>query len=203
MSRQKERFEAMRAEATERILISAAKLFANKTFAKTTMQDIADDAGLSKGLAYRYFATKEEIMSNLIEISIPGIERITALFKQEGNEKEVVMKVTTFLLDNLKVDPSSTDGLFLFSQIDSFSEKELSSELKNAVRTSMKKLIDNISDVILAGQKQGYFKSGDPRRYAMFYYSIFQGVAFTSRSFHEEYVYPTAEMFLDFLIKQT
>lgn len=126
MSKQKERFEAMRAEATEKILLSAAKLFAHKTFGKTTMQDIADDAGLSKGLAYRYFATKEEIMSRLIEISIPGLDRMAELFQQEGNKKEVIINATTFLLNNLQEDPSSTDGLLLLSQIDSFSDQELS-----------------------------------------------------------------------------
>lgn len=202
MSRQKERFEAMRAEATEKILFSAAKLFAQKTFAKTTMQDIADDAGLSKGLAYRYFDTKEEIMSKLIELSIPGFERISGLFKEVGNEKEIMIKATDYLLGNLQEDSSSTDGLLLISQIDSFSEKELSPDLRNAVRDSVKKLIDSLSDIILAGQKQGDFKLGDPRNYALFYYSIFQGVAFTSRSLHGEYVYPTTEMFLDFLIQR-
>lgn len=200
MSKQKERFEAMRAEATEKILLSAAKLFAHKTFGKTTMQDIAEDAGLSKGLAYRYFATKEEIMSRLIEISIPGFDRMAELFQQEGNKKEVIINATTFLLNNLQEDPSSTDGLLLLSQIDSFSGRELSPDLKNAVRASMNGLIDSLSDLIHHGQEQGDFKPGDPRRLALFYYSAFQGVAFTSRSFRGDYVFPTAEMFLGFLI---
>ncbi|GIO93848.1 TetR/AcrR family transcriptional regulator [Paenibacillus lactis] len=202
MSKQKERFETMRAEATEKILLSAAKLFATKTFGKTTMQDIADDAGLSKGLAYRYFATKEEIMSRLIEISIPGFDRMAGLFEQEGNEKDVIIEATTFLLSNLQEDPSSTDGLLLISQIDSFTDQELSPDLKNAVRASMNRLIDSLSELIQAGQGQSVFKPGDPRRLALFYYSTFQGVAFTSRSFHANYLFPTTEMFLDFLIQQ-
>lgn len=202
MSKQKERFEAMRAEATEKILLSAAKLFATKTFGKTTMQDIADDAGLSKGLAYRYFATKEEIMSRLIEISIPGLDRMAGLFEQEGNEKDVIIEATTFLLGNLQEDPSSTDGLLLISQIDSFTDRELSPDLKNAVRASMNRLIDSLSELIQAGQRQSDFKPGDPRRLALFYYSTFQGVAFTSRSFQGNYVFPTTEMFLDFLIQR-
>jgi TetR/AcrR family transcriptional regulator, acrAB operon repressor len=201
LSKQQERFEAMRAEATEKILFSAAKLFAQKTFAKTTMQDIASDAGLSKGLAYRYFATKEEIMSRLIELSIPAFQQIATLFQQEGEEKETMMKATTFLLDNLQEDASSTDGLLLFNQMDSFSDDELSPELKDAVRTSMKSLIDSIAGVILAGQRQGVFNPGNPRSYALFYYSVFQGVAFTSRIFQEDYLFPTPAVFLGFLIQ--
>jgi len=44
----------------ERILEAALALFAEKGYEATTMRDIAKEAGASLGLAYRYYASKEE-----------------------------------------------------------------------------------------------------------------------------------------------
>jgi AcrR family transcriptional regulator len=44
----------------ERILRAALGLFAEKGYEATTMRDVAREAGTSLGLAYRYFASKEE-----------------------------------------------------------------------------------------------------------------------------------------------
>ena len=44
----------------ERILEAALRLFAEKGYEATTMRDVARESGASLGLAYRYFASKEE-----------------------------------------------------------------------------------------------------------------------------------------------
>ena len=44
----------------ERILEAALALFAERGYEATTMRDVAREAGASLGLAYRYFAAKEE-----------------------------------------------------------------------------------------------------------------------------------------------
>ena len=44
----------------ERILEAALALFADRGYDATTMRDVAREAGTSLGLAYRYFASKEE-----------------------------------------------------------------------------------------------------------------------------------------------
>src|SRR5919112_1461015 len=44
----------------ERILGAALALFAERGYEATTMREVAREAGASLGLAYRYFASKEE-----------------------------------------------------------------------------------------------------------------------------------------------
>ena len=51
----------------QRILDAAIALFAEKGFAATTMRDIAAAADVSIGLAYRYFARKEDLAVALYE----------------------------------------------------------------------------------------------------------------------------------------
>ncbi len=55
-------------EATvERILTEAARLFLQKGFEKTSMQDVMDATGLSKGAIYHHFASKEDILLRIGE----------------------------------------------------------------------------------------------------------------------------------------
>ncbi len=51
----------------EHILETALGLFASQGYDETTMRDIAAAAGCSLGLAYRYFARKEEMVLELYE----------------------------------------------------------------------------------------------------------------------------------------
>ena len=49
-------------QTMERILEEASRLFLQKGFEKTSMQDIMDATGLSKGAIYHHFASKEDIL---------------------------------------------------------------------------------------------------------------------------------------------
>ena len=46
-------------QTVEKILSAAERLFAQKGYAKTTLQDIIDTTGLSKGAVYHHFKSKE------------------------------------------------------------------------------------------------------------------------------------------------
>jgi TetR/AcrR family transcriptional regulator, repressor for uid operon len=49
------------------ILDAARQVFINKGFELTTIQDIATSCGMSPGNLYRYFASKSDIVSGLVE----------------------------------------------------------------------------------------------------------------------------------------
>lgn len=48
-------------QTVEKILDAAACLFAQKGYAHTTLQDVIDETGLSKGAVYHHFKSKEEL----------------------------------------------------------------------------------------------------------------------------------------------
>lgn len=66
----------------EHILKTALELFVSSGYEATTMRDIADAAGCSLGLAYRYFARKEELVlalyEHLVDETAAQIERLPA-----------------------------------------------------------------------------------------------------------------------------
>ncbi|MEU7254294.1 TetR/AcrR family transcriptional regulator [Streptomyces rimosus] len=62
-----DRTRAARAETRRRIEDTAARLFAERGYAGTTIGDIADGAGLSKPMLYRHFDSKKELHLALLE----------------------------------------------------------------------------------------------------------------------------------------
>lgn len=54
-------------QAIENIITISAKLFAEKGYDKTSMQDIADAVGMSKGGIFHHFNSKEDIFNAVME----------------------------------------------------------------------------------------------------------------------------------------
>jgi len=66
MPRTKEQFESLRKESRQRILDAALKVFAKQGYHSATVDAIAKTAGISKGLMYNYFKSKDEVLNELM-----------------------------------------------------------------------------------------------------------------------------------------
>ncbi|HSV75852.1 MAG TPA: TetR/AcrR family transcriptional regulator, partial [Bacteroidales bacterium] len=65
--RTQEQFENIRQAKREQILLASLALFANKGYQSTSIDGIAKRAGISKGLMYNYFESKESILLHLLD----------------------------------------------------------------------------------------------------------------------------------------
>lgn len=65
--RTSEQFEIIRQEKSKLILDTALELFAEKGFHQTSISDITRKAGISKGLLYNYFESKDEVLKSIIQ----------------------------------------------------------------------------------------------------------------------------------------
>jgi AcrR family transcriptional regulator len=91
------------------ILEAALKVFAAKGFAAARMEDIARQAGVTKGTIYLYFETKETVFKALVRESV-GTTIDTVAADVDGFEgsasvliRMVVTRITQVLLDSDKV----------------------------------------------------------------------------------------------------
>jgi len=75
--RTSKQFEEMRESKRKLIMESALKLFAKHGVYHTTVNMIAQDAGISKGLMYIYFKSKEELLRSVV---FQGINKFLVLF---------------------------------------------------------------------------------------------------------------------------
>jgi len=84
MAKQAER----RAATTEAILKAGRRLFGERGFAATTIDDIADAARVAKGAVYHHFATKEAVFAEVFDqVSRALVQEIDRAVR---NEKDVL-----------------------------------------------------------------------------------------------------------------
>ena len=67
MPRTKEQNREIREKTKNAILDAALKIFSEKGFHATSMNDIAVAANVSKGLAYNYFESKQHIVQAILK----------------------------------------------------------------------------------------------------------------------------------------
>jgi len=73
MPRTPEQFEKIRESRKELIMNSALELFAKEGYSHVSISSLAKHAGISKGLMYNYFESKEELLKSVIDYSMTEI----------------------------------------------------------------------------------------------------------------------------------
>ena len=84
------RVEAQR----ERILVAAQKCFVERGFHAASMANIAETAGMSAGLIYRYFAGKSEIILAIVELQLDMLLNEIKLKRKVDMTSELIASFT-------------------------------------------------------------------------------------------------------------
>jgi len=99
--RTEQQFEKIRHDKRLLIMDTALELFAGNGFENTTISQIARTAGISKGLLYNYFESKEALLEAILN---KGIDEMLELFdpnndgKLDSNEMEIFIRETFRIL---------------------------------------------------------------------------------------------------------
>lgn len=91
-----------RTETRERILEESAKLFAEKGYSATGIDEIAKNVGITKSVIYYHFKNKEDILQTLIDEAFaqmlqPEINEAHKRFHETGEQLPEVMGLMQFL----------------------------------------------------------------------------------------------------------
>ncbi len=89
----------------ENVSNCALELFSRKGYYQTSIEDIANEANVSKGLFYHYYTSKEELFE---EIVIESIESILNFFPKENQkiyiDEKFIYNITRKFISSLKKD---------------------------------------------------------------------------------------------------
>ena len=111
------------------IIKSALNVFLEKGYHKTSMNDLAAEAGLLKGSLYHHFSSKEELMKSVIEslhdyyrreifvipaMDIPAIEKVRAMI-QASEEVFFNQRGGNFMTNIALVEYALESGLIVRS----------------------------------------------------------------------------------------
>lgn len=99
------RWTRRKQERPAEILDAALKVFAQKGFAAARMDDIAREAGVTKGTIYLYFENKEAVFKSLVRESVgTTIATVTAAAQSQEGSARLLLKMVSTRVTQLLVE---------------------------------------------------------------------------------------------------
>ena len=157
MPRTEAAFQLVRDASRRKILDGALRVFARKG-SHATMADVANEAGVSEGLAYRYFPSKESILSELVhEITGSEGEKEELFKKLPGTAGERLCLALTYMLGSLREKPEYPQFV---NQV--LRDENVPVEPREALARNSAIIRKNIRKLIAEAQADGEVVAGDP-----------------------------------------
>lgn len=153
------------------ILDAALDLFIRQGYAATKVSDIAQRVGMSVGLLFHYFASKEALYEELIRIGLSGPQKVMGL--PEDDPLRFFESVVDTIFGFLRSQPFVAKMFVLMSQ----------AMLNEAAPQGVKDMLSGFDIYtptvrrIRQGQENGTIREGDPRALAIAYWCAIQGIA--------------------------
>jgi AcrR family transcriptional regulator len=166
--------EAMRAQTRERIETAAVKLFARSGFAATSVRDIANEAGISTGLMYRHYRTKDELFGDLVAQAAQGLAEVVRTFRGDAPPAELIEAFTREVVDDIAADKGFAEFMLIMSQ--SFVMEDPPPQVRQ-LRRQNQALVRSLIELVERGQRLGQCVSGDASELATCYLAMLDGLA--------------------------
>lgn len=168
MAISKEKSDEIREQRRKQIIEVAIELFDEKGYANTKISDISEACGISKGLVYRYFETKLDILKALNEPIKYCLDE-----KLERNTATESLKDFGIALISDPKEQGYLPPMRIF--IAAFIRGELPPDMsENFIRNEFGK--QYIAPIIRKGQENGEFRKGDPVELANIYWYYLLGI---------------------------
>ncbi|MGD0994434.1 MAG: TetR/AcrR family transcriptional regulator [Candidatus Bathyarchaeia archaeon] len=163
--------QQIREEQRTKILSAAKKVFARKGKA-ATMADVAAEAGVSQGLAYRYFASKEEMLTTLVKQAAQDGGGPAARIREiQGTPGKRLALLVSYLLEDRREHP----GFYqFFYQV--LADDTMPNDLRQLVQSNGRVIQDIMRQLIVEGQASGEIAKDDPDQLMTALMACFDGL---------------------------
>jgi len=144
------------------ILERAAELFAERGFAGTTVQDIADALGMSRPALYYYVKSKDVLLEQLVEnLSINDAKVLEEIRRRRtGDPIEKLREMAGQLATNAASNPHQT-------QILAQSKHHLPDGIAQLNLEAERSIIQSLIWALEQGMRRGHFRALEPRTAAL------------------------------------
>jgi AcrR family transcriptional regulator len=173
--------QRIRDERTAQILRAAAHVFARNGLAATKITDIGDAAGISHGLVYHYFDSKEEIFRLLITRALQGTAHLLQAARTRPGT--VTERLDWLIRELLGSAGEGEDQALLI--LHALISETVPEDVRWMVTHEPPKLLAELSALFREGQETGEILDGDPDQLAYFFLSGIQGIV-SSRALYSE-----------------
>ena len=188
MNSRKEQREKRRWE----ILETALELFTQSGYAETRISDIAEKAGISVGLLFHYFGSKQGLYEELVRIGLEGPAQVIDF--DDSDPLRYFETIAEYILTAIKGSSFTAKMFVLMAQ----------AQLSSSAPESIRELLDDDAlviksiAVITAGQSSGKIREGDPLAMAVLFWQSISGIALFA-AINPQAPLPESEWIVEFL----
>lgn len=160
-------------ERTQQILDAAMVVFANSGFHQARMDDIAEEAGVSKGTLYWYFDSKDDIilriLDRLFDVELDDLE---ALVDADGTVHE---RLTTFAQELVSEAQQMSELLPIAYEFYAVASRR--EPIQAFFRTYFRAYRDGIAALVRQGIERGELRHDiDPEAIALTIMALYEGI---------------------------
>lgn len=201
MGRNPQQNQKSRDQRREQILSGALRLFAARGLAGTKTTDIAASVGISQGLVYHYFGSKEEIFTELITVAFARLnESARGLEALAIAPRDKIKLALGGLLKNLEEDEDSARTHLLIAQ----------ASASDSIPDSARAVIDKergecyavIARIMRAGQVDGTIEDHDADQLATLFWASIKGLAIHRAVHGEGFKAPPAKVLFSMFLTE-
>lgn len=142
-------------ERRDEIIDTAGKLFEEKGYEQTQVQDIVNEIGVAKGLFYYYFKSKDEVMEELADRYADAIiDAVNKLIDKDISTFDKINRIFQIFIDSAE----KKFGIFMGIL-----------NVKNGITHERiffnvgKKMVPLVTELILSGNDNGECNCSDPK----------------------------------------
>lgn len=164
--------QEQRERRRQEILRAALRLFVRKGYAGTKVGDIAEAVGMSAGLMFHYFDSKEALYEELIAFGVDG--PMAMVDGAAGSDALAFFeRAAAGVLGYLREEPFMADMFVLMGN----------ALMDDAIPERAKELLAGLdvntptAEVVRRGQREGSIREGDPVALSVAFWAAIQGIA--------------------------
>jgi len=143
-----------------------------KGYSNITMQDIADSAGVSKGVIHYYFRNKEDLFLSVFEKLIGDLDsHIATKVQQAETPPEKIGAIISAVFEKIRENKK-----FQVVLVDFWAHSTKTATLKVANANQYARYRHLTKKIIVEGIKKGYFKKCEPAHVASALIGLIEGL---------------------------
>lgn len=165
--------QEQRERRRQEILGEALRLFVRKGYAATKVSDIAEAVGMSTGLMFHYFDSKEKLYEELVKLGVEGPMGMVGAMAAEGDALSFFEGAAAGIMGFLRDEPAMADMFVLMGN----------ALMDEAVPEGARTLLAGIdvhtptAEIVRRGQREGTIREGDPVALSIAFWCAIQGIA--------------------------
>ena len=193
MARKQEQNDRIREDRKAQILKEALHQFSTKGLFATKISDIAEAVGMSQGLIYHYYKSKEEVYTELVNNALDKLnESVFALRKMPLPPHEKISKAIEGLLYTIEISDDFTQTCRLITQ--ATNSTAIPEEAKKLIEEKRDIPYQEIAEILAEGQADGTIIEADPNELSLIFWSSINGLSIYKAVRPEEIKMPDAKI---------